>query len=84
MENDLDVIKAKVMPFFSQYLEDMEIEIVVRGNDQWISCLNPEHEDSDPSMHFVPESDSTILKCFSCNASYNIFHAANILEDKPL
>jgi len=84
VENDLDAIKSKVMPFLSQYLEDMEVEIVTRGNDQWISCLNPEHEDSDPSMHFVPESDSTILKCFSCNASYNIFHAANILEDKPL
>ena len=84
MENDLEVLKSKTMVFLKDYLIDMDIEIFDKGNDSWICCLNPEHDDKNPSMHFVPNENNTMLKCFSCNANYNIFHIANILENKGL
>ena len=84
MENDLEILKPKVMGYLKDYLIDMGIEIFDKGNDSWICCLNPDHNDKNPSMHFVPNEGNTMLKCFSCNANYNIFHTANILENKGL
>jgi len=84
MKDELEKVKSDAMSFLSAYLTDMEVETFLKGEDEWIRCLNPEHNDQDPSMHFVPHSEKTMLKCFSCNASYNIFHAANIIENRPL
>ena len=84
MDNDLELLKPKVMAYLKDYLIDMGVEITDKGNDSWICCLNPEHDDRNPSMHFVPGQNETILKCFSCQANYNIFHVANILENKGM
>lgn len=40
------------------------------------SCLNPEHEDHNPSMSFDPRRNR--VHCFSCGVDYDIFDVAQI------
>ena len=39
-------------------------------------CLNPEHEDTNPSMNIAP--DKQHVKCFSCGAYFDIFDLIGI------
>lgn len=50
--------------------------IKASGKDYLIKCLNPEHDDSSPSMRV--DQDSGIFKCFSCGFSGNIFKYYNV------
>lgn len=47
-------------------------------------CINPDHQDRHPSCTFVPDSDDTYVKCFSCGVAADIYTAAAFLENKPL
>jgi DNA primase catalytic core len=78
---NLDVLLRKVQPFLRRYLEERSIDIKDNG---MFSCINPRHRDSDPSCHFVPNTDEEIFNCFGCGAKGNIFHAAHLMEGKPL
>lgn len=49
----------------------------------YCNCPNPDHDDSTPSCHFVPGSNSTRLQCFGCNRSADIFHLAHWFEGFP-
>lgn len=40
------------------------------------TCLNPNHEDRNPSMGFTPKYN--ICKCFSCGAKYDLFDLIGI------
>lgn len=83
--SDFESIKADIESRLPDYLDHLGIyPKKVLGDDSWFSCLNPDHDDNDPSMHYVPGSDHTVLKCFSCGASYDIFDVAHIHEDKPV
>ena len=57
-----DYIKGKLR----EYLEMKNIDIRKK-----FRCLNPEHEDSDPSMSFDRKRDKA--HCFGCDADYDIF-----------
>lgn len=82
---DFEEIKAEIESRLPEYLEHLGISPAKESaGDSWFRCLNPDHDDSDPSMHYVPGSDHSVLKCFSCGASYDIFDIANIYEDKPV
>jgi DNA primase catalytic core len=70
-------ILSELKPFLRCYLESNNVEIDDRD---FMCCINPNHDDKNPSMHIVPASDDTIVHCFACGASYNIFHAASIFE----
>ena len=45
-------------------LEQRGIKYIERGNDFLVRCLNPEHEDSNPSMRI--DKFTGIFHCFSC------------------
>jgi DNA primase catalytic core len=75
---------AKCHPLLRQYLEDSGIKITKRGNNEFFSCINPDHEDKDPSCSFVRGSDGSVFHCFSCLVSGNIFGAVHLLEGRPL
>jgi len=68
----------ELKPFLRSYLEEHNVEIDERG---FMCCVNPDHHDKTPSMHFVPGTDETLLHCFGCGASYNIFHTARAMEN---
>ena len=47
------------------YLEDLGI-----NTRKPFNCLNPQHDDKNPSMSYDPKRN--IVKCFSCNSNYDI------------
>lgn len=44
-------------------------------------CLNPQHEDKHPSMHYFPQTET--VHCFACGATYDIFHLVGEEEHIP-
>lgn len=81
---DLKDLINKGKPFLRQYLEEMGVDINKKGQNEWIRCINPDHQDKNPSCAFVPESDDTYVHCFSCQFNSDIYTAAHCLENKPL
>lgn len=62
MNRDKEDIKDRL----EEYLEGKGID-----TRKPFHCLNPDHDDTRPSMSFYKEG--RIVKCFSCNATYDIF-----------
>jgi len=44
-------------------------------------CLNPEHQDTNPSMSYFAKTN--IVKCFSCGATYDLFDLIRIDYNLP-
>lgn len=78
---DLDNIKERIMEYLPTYLSQLGYNL---SSHKKFKCINPDHNDSNPSCGIVPNTDDKMFHCFSCNISGNIFHAANFLEEKPL
>ena len=45
-------------------LQERKLEFKVSGRDYLVRCLNPEHEDRNPSMRI--DNITGIFNCFSC------------------
>lgn len=58
-----------------QLLQDKEIQFHPKGKDLLIVCLNPEHDDSNPSMRVDREDGQ--FHCFSCGYKGNVFTRFN-------
>lgn len=52
-------------------LKDRDVEYVDKGRDLLVKCINPEHDDSNPSMRI--DSETGKFNCFSCGFHGNIF-----------
>lgn len=65
-------------PYLREYLEEQGID-TSHGN---FSCINPDHDDHNPSMGIAPSGK--VAHCFSCGISLGIFQTAHILEKKPM
>ena len=67
-----------------QLLERKKIYYVPAGKDLKVSCLNPDHDDKDPSMRI--DRITGIFNCFSCGFKGNLFsffeEKANFLQQK--
>jgi DNA primase len=67
-----------------ELLQEKRIDYKVSGRDFVVKCLNPDHEDSNPSMRI--DNITGIFNCFSCGFKGNLFThfgaAANFLEIK--
>lgn len=63
-----------------ELLEDKNIDYISKGRDYAIRCLNPEHEDSNPSMNI--DKISGIFHCLSCGYSGDIYNYFNINKEK--
>lgn len=61
-------------------LSDKGIVFKVSGRDYVIKCLNPEHDDSNPSLRV--DKVSGLAHCFSCGWKHNLFKFYNV--DPPL
>ena len=55
-----------------QLLQDHDIQFRPSGKDYLIRCLNPDHEDKNPSLRV--DRITGIFNCLSCGFSGNIFH----------
>ena len=52
-------------------LQERKLEFKVSGRDYLVRCLNPEHEDRNPSMRI--DNITGIFNCFSCGYKGNLF-----------
>ncbi len=59
--NYLDQLKQKLMPFLKDYLVEHNVSITSTGQ---FRCINPDHNDSRPSMGLVRDSKDQIFNCF--------------------
>ena len=82
MRNKLEEIQElmnELTKFAPTYIQELGI---AEGNPTgFIKCLNPNHNDNNPSMSWYREGE--LYHCFSCNINYNIFSLASIFEGKP-
>lgn len=79
--DNFEALKGKLRPLLKRYLEEQGVEVKDSG---LFKCINPEHNDRNPSCGLVPESNGTIFNCFSCGAKGDILQAAHLLEGKPI
>lgn len=67
-----------------QLLQSKDIRFIPKGGDFEIRCLNPEHEDRNPSLRV--DRLTGIFNCFSCGFKGNLFtffgEKANFLQMK--
>lgn len=61
-------------------LIEKNIPYIIKGKDYLIKCLNPEHEDTNPSLRI--DKLSGLMHCFSCGFSADIYKYFNIHKDK--
>lgn len=74
---NLDEVIKNLRQFLPNYLEEHGID-----TSKNFSCLNPKHEDENPSMTCRQNPENAF--CLSCGVTSDIFQAAHWLEDKPL
>jgi len=60
----------------SEILTKNNIDFKPKGQDFVVTCLNPEHEDNNPSMH-IDQTEGT-FHCFSCGFKGNVFKFFNV------
>ena len=60
-----DQAKTEIKNHLQDYLEEKGI-----NTHKPFTCLNPQHDDQHPSMSY--DDKRKIVKCFSCNASYDL------------
>lgn len=75
---NFDEVRSLLKTHLAEYLTEKGFD--VNGN---INCINPNHEDHNPSMGLVPASENTVLFCFGCHQSYDIIDTYAILEGTP-
>lgn len=64
MINKTQIDKIKL--HLKDYLEETG-----RSTKNLFNCVNPQHEDSDPSMKYN-DKDGNYIKCFGCNTTYDL------------
>lgn len=80
---DMDSVREQIQDHLLDYLADQGVEIKSNGG-QYFCCINPDHEDKNPSAHIIPNTKNREFKCFACNVHGDIFTAAHYLEGKPI
>lgn len=73
--------KDQLREYLIPYLESQGRHIV---SGKLFGCLNPEHDDSDPSCGIVPDSHGRYFHCFGCGCTGDVFTAAFFLEGRQL
>jgi len=73
---DFETTVQTVKEQLPNYLEEHGINITRN-----FKCLDPAHEDSNPSCRLLP--DNIHAYCFSCHKIFDIFDAVQVIENRP-
>lgn len=73
-QGEINTLKAKLPEYLSRH------GISLNG-DKNIACISGTHTDKNPSMSHNKQKH--YLKCFACDAHYDIFSACELLENLP-
>lgn len=71
-----EAVKA-LFPHLRDYLEEHGVDL----SGTHFCCINPDHDDHNPSMSILPGGHT--FKCWSCGVEGGIFEAARLIEGKP-
>lgn len=71
-QGEINTLKAKL----PEYLNRQGVSL---SGDKNIACISGSHSDNNPSMSYNKQKH--YLKCFSCDASYDIFSACELFEN---
>jgi len=63
-----------------ELLTNRNVQYVSKGRDYSVHCLNPEHEDTNPSMNI--DKISGVFHCYSCGFAGDIFEYFNETKEK--
>jgi DNA primase len=63
-----------------ELLDKQKIYYKLSGNDLLIKCLNPEHDDTNPSMRV--DKVSGVFHCFACGYKGNLLQRFNVYRSK--
>lgn len=63
------------------YLEASGVSVSPKGT---FCCINPDHDDQNPSANIVPGTNEQVFHCHACNISGNVFTAAHLISGLPL
>jgi DNA primase len=67
------------MDYVADLLKEKSISYMPSGRDYLIKCLNPEHDDNNPSMRV--DKTTGVFHCFSCGFKGDIFKYYGILSN---
>jgi DNA primase catalytic core len=83
MEQDLNKVFNDLDSHFIEYMTEHG---KVPNEAGFINCINPNHPDRHPSMHFIDGGAhaQTAAYCFSCHCHISILNACHFLEKKPI
>lgn len=76
-------VKEQLQDKLIDYLKRQGIEVATNGSQKF-NCINPKHNDSNPSANIIPGTSEREWKCHGCCCHGDIFTAVHYLEDKPL
>ena len=68
------------MDYVADLLKEKGVYYMPSGHDLLIRCLNPDHDDSNPSMRV--HKDTGIYHCFSCGCKGNIFKYFGVFSNR--
>lgn len=81
---EFDLKLQEIKHKLGEFIQEHGTKVKTKSNgDISCQCLNPEHPDNNPSAGIAAHIPH-IVHCFSCGASYNIFHVNHILTGAPL
>jgi DNA primase catalytic core len=81
--SDFDAVREELQKKLKDYLQSRGVALKGNGTLRF-SCINPEHDDSNPSANIVPNTDEREWVCHGCGAKGDIFDAAHCLEGLPV
>ena len=83
MQDDYHITREVVKSHLAEFVMDNVEGAQQKSREVLIRCLNPNHDDRNPSM-YIGDDVNHIAHCRSCGASYNIFHINNLVNNAPL
>ena len=65
------ILRCRLLINVQELLENKQVPFLPKGKDFVVSCLNPEHDDGNPSM--LVDQITGIFNCFSCGFKGSLF-----------
>lgn len=72
---NLEEVKRALKPKLGEYLQQYHN---IQDLSKNFNCLNPTHNDQNPSMGFKENNGDSYIKCFSCGETYDLFSLVGI------
>lgn len=83
IDSHFDELRLKIKSHLADFLEENGV-YRSKSNENMFRCINPNHDDSNPSMSVFSGKDGVVYHCFACLSVGDIFVANHIINGAPL